>query len=150
MLPLVLTALILTWHSIFALRRRGALDSLGITHIVSVLHYDFKDFADWEKYKQLSIGVDDVDDENLLGEFPKTNRFIGDALSEGGKVFVHWYVQTWRMVISIDINPVPWANPVRSQSFWRTSSLHDRSSTCSLRWTWCAQSDPSLSQTMDS
>lgn len=77
------------------MRRRDALEKTGITHIVSVLKYDFKDFQDWEKYKQLSIEVDDVDDENLLVEFEKTGKFIDDALSsdEDGKkgaVLIHW------------------------------------------------------------
>jgi dual specificity phosphatase 12 len=66
------------------------LEALGITHIVSVLKYDFKDFEDWEKYGHCSVEVDDVEDENLLGEFGRTNKFIGDALKGGGKVLVHW------------------------------------------------------------
>ncbi len=80
---------------IFTLRRRNALEKTGITHIVSVLRYDFKDFDDWEKYDHLSIEVDDVDDENLLGEFEKTGKFIEKGLksNENGKkggVLVHW------------------------------------------------------------
>lgn len=63
---------------------------MGITHVVSVLIYDFKNHQDWEQYKHLSIGVNDIEDENLLEHFPESNKFIGDALKEGGKVFVHW------------------------------------------------------------
>ncbi|KAI9048702.1 hypothetical protein LZ554_007533 [Drepanopeziza brunnea f. sp. 'monogermtubi'] len=79
---------------IFTLRRKDALEKTGITHIVSVLTYDFKDFQDWEKYEQLSIEVDDVDDENLLVEFEKTGRFIDDALEsekdgKKGAVLIH-------------------------------------------------------------
>jgi len=67
----------------------------GITHIVSVLKYDFKDFEDWEKYEHLNIEVDDVDDENLLGEFERTGSWIEKGLREGkdgrnGSVLVHW------------------------------------------------------------
>jgi len=77
------------------LRRKSALENTGITHIVSVLKYDFKDFEDWEKYEHLSIEVDDVDDENLLGEFERTGKWIEDAFKNGkdGKkvaVLVHW------------------------------------------------------------
>lgn len=80
---------------IFTLRRRAALENTGITHIVSVLKYDFKDFEDWEKYGHLSIEIDDVEDENLLGEFERAGIFIEEALKsekDGKKcgVLVHW------------------------------------------------------------
>ncbi|RDW91480.1 putative tyrosine phosphatase YVH1 [Coleophoma crateriformis] len=79
---------------IFTLRRKSTLVSLGITHVVSVLKYDFKDFEDWEQYAHLSIEVDDVDDENLLGEFENSGAWIEKALKDGkdgkpGKVLVH-------------------------------------------------------------
>lgn len=81
----------------FTLRRKSSLEKLGITHIVSVLKYDFKDFEDWELYEQLGIGVDDVEDENLLGEFERTGAWIEEALKNGkdgkkGRVLVHWQV----------------------------------------------------------
>ena len=41
-------------------------------------------------FKHLRIEVEDVEDENLLENFPVTNRFIDDALSAGGNVIVHW------------------------------------------------------------
>ncbi|KAH6674578.1 hypothetical protein B0J14DRAFT_562686 [Halenospora varia] len=81
---------------LFTLRRRNALSTTGITHIVSVLKYDFKEFEDWEKYEHLSIEVDDVEDENLLGEFERSGKWIENALKnggkegKGGKVLVHW------------------------------------------------------------
>ena len=81
--------------SIFTLRRKSALANTGITHIVSVLKYDFKDFEDWEKYEHLNIDVDDAEDEDLLGEFEKTGAWIENALRVGkngrkGSVLVHW------------------------------------------------------------
>jgi len=36
------------------------------------------------------VEVDDVDDENLLEHFPKTNDFIQSGLEAGGGVLVHW------------------------------------------------------------
>lgn len=62
---------------------------------MSVLKYDFKDFEDWDKYEHLNIGVDDVDDENLLEEFENTGSWIENGLKEGkdekkGSVLVHW------------------------------------------------------------
>ena len=81
--------------SIFTLRRKSALEEKGITHIVSVLKYDFKDFEHWEQYQHLSIEVDDVDDENLLVEFERTGKFIEKGLKsekdgKKGGVLVHW------------------------------------------------------------
>ncbi|ESZ97099.1 hypothetical protein SBOR_2529 [Sclerotinia borealis F-4128] len=59
----------------------SSLQKNNITHIVSVLNYDFKNFnLDWRKYKQLQIEVDDVEDENLLGEFETTGVWIEEAL----------------------------------------------------------------------
>jgi len=60
-----------------------------------VLKYDFKDLEDWDKYEHLNIDVDDVEDENLLGEFERTGEWIERALREGregkeGRVLVHW------------------------------------------------------------
>ena len=75
---------------IFTLNRRSALEAANITHIVSVLRHDFKDFNDWERFKHYSVQVDDVEDENLLGEFAKTGKFIRDGLESGGGVLVHW------------------------------------------------------------
>jgi dual specificity phosphatase 12 len=63
--------------------------------VVSVLKYDFTEFEDWEKYEHLGIDVDDVADEDLLGEFERTGSWIERALKEGkggkeGRVLVHW------------------------------------------------------------
>jgi hypothetical protein len=85
----------LTPNRIFTLRRKTTLEKTGITHIVSVLKYDFKDFEDWEKYEHLNIEVDDVEDENLLGEFENTGKWIEEGLKNGkdgkkGGVLVHW------------------------------------------------------------
>jgi dual specificity phosphatase 12 len=67
-----------------------ALQAANITHVVSVLRYDFKDFKDWEQYEHCSVQVDDVEDENLLGEFARTGKFIKEGLQGGGGVLVHW------------------------------------------------------------
>jgi dual specificity phosphatase 12 len=36
------------------------------------------------------VQVDDVEDENLLGEFSRTGKFIEEGLQSGGGVLVHW------------------------------------------------------------
>jgi dual specificity phosphatase 12 len=76
--------------SIFTLNRPSALKTANITHIVSVLRYDFKDYNDWEQFKHCSVQVDDVEDENLLGEFARSGKFIREGLESGGGVLVHW------------------------------------------------------------
>lgn len=93
--PMFPFTLIDTLNRIFTLRRKTTLEKTGITHIVSVLKYDFKDFEDWEKYEHLNIEVDDVEDENLLGEFENTGKWIEEGLKNGkdgkkGGVLVHW------------------------------------------------------------
>lgn len=55
-----------------------------------MLRYDFKDFKDWHRFKHCSIQVDDVEDENLLGEFARAVKFIKEGLEGGGGVLVHW------------------------------------------------------------
>ncbi|TAQ83114.1 hypothetical protein B7494_g8562 [Chlorociboria aeruginascens] len=79
---------------LFTLRQPSTLSFIGITHIVSVLKYDFKNFENWPKYEHLQIEVDDVEDENLLAEFERSGRWIEEALQNGregkeGRVLVH-------------------------------------------------------------
>ncbi|KAF5869360.1 putative dual specificity protein [Botrytis fragariae] len=65
----------------------NSLQKNNITHIVSVLKYDFKNFnIDWNKYKHLQIEVDDVEDENLLAEFETTGAWIEEALKGNGRL----------------------------------------------------------------
>lgn len=66
--------------------------------MLSVLKFDFQTVADWEKYEHLGIEVDDVEDENLLGEFERTGSWIERALRAGkdgrqGRVLIHWWVE---------------------------------------------------------
>jgi dual specificity phosphatase 12 len=81
--------------SIFTLRRKTTLEEAGITHVLSVLKFDFSKISGFERYEHLGIEVDDMDDENLLREFERTGSWIEKALKEGkngkkGKVFIHW------------------------------------------------------------
>ncbi|RMZ86248.1 hypothetical protein DV737_g115, partial [Chaetothyriales sp. CBS 132003] len=65
-----------------ALRRPKALQNCHITHIVSVLEWQFEpDNPLTRGYQHLHIPVDDVEDENLLVWFPRSNAFIHDALA---------------------------------------------------------------------
>lgn len=68
-------------YSFIALRRPQALKNCNITHIVSVLDWKFEDDTPLTKgYRHLHIPVDDVEDENLLDWFPRSNVFIQEGL----------------------------------------------------------------------
>lgn len=87
------------------LRRTEALQACNITHILSVLTWQFEEDSPLTKgYQHLHIPVDDVEDENLLEWFPRSNAFIAQALRPQslpsndldrqdrtpGGVFIHW------------------------------------------------------------
>jgi len=85
------------------------LKNCNITHIVSVLDWQFKDDVPLIRgYQHLHIPVDDVEDENLLEWFPRSNQFIQEGLNyrpkndsksaetldhineNGSGVYIHW------------------------------------------------------------
>ncbi|CED82691.1 phosphatases ii [Phaffia rhodozyma] len=64
----------------------------GVTHIVCIR--DKKEallvkprFPD--RFTYLTLDISDHEDQNLIRIFPQTTRFIDDAISRGGTVFVH-------------------------------------------------------------
>ena len=72
------------------MRRGKAIEEEQITHVVSALNLPV-DNRLFEKCKdRLVIDIDDEDGEDILQYFPQSNKFIRDALREGGRVFVHW------------------------------------------------------------
>ncbi|KAL1850950.1 tyrosine protein phosphatase yvh1 [Diaporthe australafricana] len=69
---------------VFALRRPGAMEGKGITHILSMIKYSFVDWQEFEDhYVHLSVDVDDVDDEDLLVHLPRAVRFVERGLRGG-------------------------------------------------------------------
>jgi dual specificity phosphatase 12 len=64
-------------------------EKAGITHIVSVLDFDIYEAGAFKQYEHLHLRLDDDPNENMLQHFPESNKFIEDALSSGGGVFVH-------------------------------------------------------------
>ena len=71
------------------MRRKALLKEANVTHVLSVLTLPL-DKNLFQDYQHMVVEVDDVDDENLLEHFPKTNQFIQDGLDNGGGVLVHW------------------------------------------------------------
>ncbi|KAF2142436.1 uncharacterized protein K452DRAFT_326345 [Aplosporella prunicola CBS 121167] len=73
---------------LFTLRRRDALRTANITHVLSVLRLPL-DKALFDPFHHMVVEVDDVDDEDLLHHFPNVIRFIQAGLDAGGGVLVH-------------------------------------------------------------
>jgi dual specificity phosphatase 12 len=67
---------------IIALRRPKALANGNITHVVSVIDWKFHDESPLIKdFQHLHISVDDVDEENLIEHFARSNAFIKEGLN---------------------------------------------------------------------
>ena len=91
--------------SVFSLKRKEQLRAAEITHVLSVARMPFREDL-FQGYEHLQVEVDDVEDDNLLEHFSKTNRFIQDGLDGGGGVFVHWYVSLRMINIQVNISPL--------------------------------------------
>lgn len=69
---------------IFALRRPGAMEAKGVTHILSMIKYSLVDLRDFEEqYVHMSVDIDDVDDEDIVVHLPRAVKFIDRGLSGG-------------------------------------------------------------------
>lgn len=75
--------------SIFTLKRYALLEEAKITHVVSIVSQNIEPEL-VKNYKHLAFNLDDVDYEDILQHFPKSNAFIKEALIGGGSVLVHW------------------------------------------------------------
>ncbi|KAJ5501461.1 Dual specificity phosphatase [Penicillium expansum] len=75
---------------IISAKNKAALARADISHVLSVLRLNpAEELEAFKSYQHLSIGVDDVDDENLLEHFPAAIKFIQSGLNSGGGVLVH-------------------------------------------------------------
>ncbi|KJA21158.1 hypothetical protein HYPSUDRAFT_140942 [Hypholoma sublateritium FD-334 SS-4] len=68
------------------------LESLGITHIVCIR--DAKEAFSVrprfpERFKYMTLDVEDNEEQNLIRLFPGAKGFIDQAISQGGRVLVH-------------------------------------------------------------
>lgn len=69
---------------IFALRRPGAMEEKGVTHILSMIKYSLAEVQDLDnRFVHLSVDIDDVDDEDIIVHLPRAVRFIERGLRGG-------------------------------------------------------------------
>jgi protein-tyrosine phosphatase len=70
----------------------NVLEREGITHVLTVM--EGLDYCQrLLPFKRMIIPVDDDDDEPMIDYFDSANKWIDEALADGGQVMVHWYVQ---------------------------------------------------------
>lgn len=80
---------------LYALYQPNIVKKAGVTHVLSVIDFDFyelKDSSDYLKsqnYTHFVIPVEDDPNEDLLQHFERMSVFIDEALQGGGGVFVH-------------------------------------------------------------
>ncbi|KAK5739291.1 tyrosine protein phosphatase yvh1 [Elasticomyces elasticus] len=76
--------------SLEALDQPDLLEKAGITHILSVLEFDYCDYEEFAHFQRLLICAEDDPREDLFRHFGATNAFIYDALEKlGGTVLIH-------------------------------------------------------------
>lgn len=69
---------------IFALRRPGSMQAIGVTHILSMIKYTFVDWQGFEdRYTHMSVDVDDVEDEDIVVHLPRAVKFVERGLQGG-------------------------------------------------------------------
>ena len=71
------------------MRRCEALKQANITHVVSAVRQPL-DTDLFNGYQHHVVEVDDLDDDDIIQHFPKSNSFIQEGLDSGGGVLVHW------------------------------------------------------------
>ena len=73
-----------------------SLTALGITHIISVIPSFNPPFPD--KFNYLHIEAYDDESQDMKVHFEKTNKYISDCLTQGGKCLIHCMVGRSRSV----------------------------------------------------
>lgn len=63
--------------------------NLGITHIVNISMEHQEKFSDWPTMKYLTLKLPDESSANLFEKFQDINKFVGDALLDGGRSLIH-------------------------------------------------------------
>ncbi|KAJ3495287.1 hypothetical protein NLG97_g3502 [Lecanicillium saksenae] len=128
---------------LWALRRSDQLSEKGITHVLSLYGFppdSLKNFKEepWseygKQYQHLLIDIDDVDETDILIEFPKAVKFIDEGLksvSQDGKpggVFVHCAAGKSRSVSCV-IAFLLWKYPQKFDPSAKSDSRNPRKET---------------------
>lgn len=80
---------------LYALYQPNIVKAAGVTHVLSVIDFDFyelkesSDYLKSQNYIHLVIPLEDDPNEDLLQHFEQTCAFVDEALQGGGGVFVH-------------------------------------------------------------
>jgi len=69
-----------------ALDRIDDLAQAGITHILSILEFDYCEYEEYDGYQRLFIHAEDAESQDLLCYFSATNEFIAKALGTSDNV----------------------------------------------------------------
>jgi Dual specificity phosphatase, catalytic domain len=88
MQPVLPNLYISSWYTIST---ADVLENDGITHVLSVMTGS-ADSARLKPFKRMIIDVEDDPDEPLIDYFEAAIQWIDDAIAEGGKALVHWYI----------------------------------------------------------
>lgn len=72
-----------------ALDQPDLLEQKGVTHILTILEFDYCDYEEFAHFRRLLISAEDSSGENLLRHSGVANAFIDDGLASGGVVLVH-------------------------------------------------------------
>ncbi|KAI5365278.1 Putative protein-tyrosine phosphatase [Septoria linicola] len=59
------------------------LDQIGVTHILSVLEFDYCDYPEFDRYRRMLVQAADHPLQDLYRYFQLTNNFIDSALAPG-------------------------------------------------------------------
>lgn len=74
--------------SLEALDQPDLLEQKKITHILSMLEFDYCDYEEFDEYRRLLIAAEDNSKQDLYSHFGRTNAFIEEGLARGA-VLVH-------------------------------------------------------------
>jgi protein-tyrosine phosphatase len=84
-----------SWYIIIG---EDVLKNEGITHVLTVMK-ELNTSDRLQPFKRMIIEVNDDPDEHLIDYFEAATQWIDDALAEGGKVLVHWYINSMANVV---------------------------------------------------
>ena len=91
MQPVLPNLFISSWYTIIG---AGVLEKDGITHILSIMT-GITESEKLQSCQRMVIEINDDPDERIIDYFASAIQWIDDAMADGGKVLVHWYIALW-------------------------------------------------------